>query len=76
MRERLLVLALAALTGLLAVAAVAVVATGGFVWDEGGVPVRMTNVRRTLTYAVLVRCRGVRRVAPAAGERSAGRRRI
>jgi hypothetical protein len=52
-RERLLALALAALTALLAVAAVAVVATGGFVWDVGGVPVRMTNVRRTLTYAVL-----------------------
>ena len=37
---------------LLALGAVVVVVTGGFIWDVG-VPIRMTNVRRTLTYALI-----------------------
>ena len=40
---------LVAAAWLMAIAAVGWSPTGGFVWDVGGLPVRMTNVRRTLT---------------------------
>ena len=41
------------LAGIVGVAlAVAVAISGGFVWQIGAVPLRMTNVRRTLTYAL------------------------
>lgn len=52
-RERLVTWGLVVLATLLVGGAGLVVVTGGFVWDLGGVPVRMTNVRRTLTYAVV-----------------------
>lgn len=53
LRERAIARLLPALALLLVAAAVAVVVTGGFVWDVAGLPIRMTNVRRTLTYAAL-----------------------
>jgi hypothetical protein len=52
-RERRLARGLAALGVLLLIGAIAVVVTGGFVWEVAGLPLRMTNVRRTLTYAGL-----------------------
>ena len=51
-RERLLARGLVVAGALLALGAVVVVVTGGFIWDVG-VPIRMTNVRRTLTYALI-----------------------
>jgi hypothetical protein len=52
-RERLIARTLGALSLLLVAAALAVVASGGFVWDLAGLPIRMTNVRRTLMYAAI-----------------------
>jgi hypothetical protein len=51
-RERLLARGLVVAGALLALGAVVVVVTGGFIWDVG-LPIRMTNVRRTLTYALI-----------------------
>jgi hypothetical protein len=53
LRERLVARGLALAGALLALGAVVVVVTGGFVWDVVEVPIRMTNVRRTLTYALV-----------------------
>jgi hypothetical protein len=44
----LLLIAVAGVAG-----AIGVAITGGFVWHLGPVPIRMTNVSRTLTYALL-----------------------
>jgi len=52
-RERAAARGLVAAGVLLTGAAAVVVVTGGFVVDVLGVPVRMTNVRRTLTYAAV-----------------------
>jgi len=51
-RERRLARGLIVVAALGVVGAVAVAVTGGFVWYLGGLPLRMTNVRRTLTYAL------------------------
>jgi hypothetical protein len=58
-RERLAARLAIALAALMALGAVVVVLTGGFVWDIAGVPLRMTNVRRTLTYAFICVVAGV-----------------
>lgn len=50
---------LAVLTAVAVVAAVAITITGGVVWDLGGVVLRATNVRRTLTLAVVFSCAGL-----------------
>jgi hypothetical protein len=52
-RERRVARGLVGLAVVMTIAALAVVLTGGFVWDVAGLPLRMTNVRRTLTYAVM-----------------------
>jgi hypothetical protein len=45
--------ALVGLAALGVAGAIGVALTGGFVWQLGPVPIRMTNVSRTLTYALL-----------------------
>lgn len=57
-RERLMTRGLAVLTLLLVATAGLVVVSGGFVSDLGGVPLRVTNVRRTLTYAAICAAAG------------------
>ena len=52
-QERLVARVAIVLAALMVVGAVIVVVTGGFVRDFAGVPLRMTNVRRTLTYALI-----------------------
>ena len=59
-RERLLALVLVACAALVVARGRRSSLTGGFVWDVGGVPVRMTNVRRTLIYAARLRRRRAR----------------
>lgn len=51
-RERRLARGLVVLAAAGVVAAAVVAISGGFVWHLGDVPIRMTNVRRTLTYAL------------------------
>jgi hypothetical protein len=50
-RERRVGRILLSLAALGVLAAGVVTVTGGFVWNLGGLPIRMTNVRRTLLYA-------------------------
>ncbi|MGD9903571.1 MAG: hypothetical protein AB7U83_08875 [Vicinamibacterales bacterium] len=52
-RERRLARLLLAAAAAGVVVAGGVAVTGGFVWDPGGVPIRVTNVRRTLTYVAV-----------------------
>lgn len=52
-RERIAARGFFAGAVLLAGAAAVVVVTGGFVWDVFGLSIRLTNVRRTLTYAAI-----------------------
>lgn len=52
-RERRSGRTLLSLAALGVLAAVVVTVTGGFVWNLGGLPIRMTNVRRTLAFAAL-----------------------
>jgi hypothetical protein len=52
-RERQITRALVVVAASSVAGAIAVALSGGFVWHLGPVPIRMTNVSRTLTYAVL-----------------------